>query len=149
MMTETTSTEAAGVEIVLGQNNYGKSEIRLVKVKRDAERHKLRDLTVDVALEGDFEAAHVRGENTDLLATDTMRNTVYALAKDHLIGSIEEFGLELVDHFLEAGPTVERARVRITGFPWERIEVDGRGHPHSFVRGSGERKAEVAGGESG
>jgi urate oxidase len=148
-MTETTGRGAASGEIVLGQNNYGKSEIRLVKVRRDADRHELWDLTVDVALEGDFEAAHVEDDNSKLLATDTMRNTVYALAKDHLVGSIEEFGLELVDHFLEAGPTVERARVRITGFPWERIEVDGRGHPHSFVRGSGERKAEVAGGEGG
>ena len=142
-MTETTSTEAPRRGIVLGQNNYGKSEIRLVKVSRDTDRHELRDLTVGVALEGDFEAAHVRGENTGLLATDTMRNTVYALAKDHLTGSIEEFGLKLVDHFLEAGPSVERARVRIAEHPWSRIEVGGRGHDHSFVRGSGERIATV------
>ena len=144
-MTETTSTEAARGGIVLGQNNYGKSEVRLAKVKRDTNRHELRDLTVDVALEGDFEAAHVSGDNTGLLATDTMRNTVYALAKDHLTGSIEEFGLKLVDHFLEAGPSVERARVRIAEHPWSRIEVGGRGHDHSFVRGSGERIATVRG----
>ena len=113
-MTGTTSTQAASRGgIVLGQNNYGKSEVRLVKVERDTDRHELRDLTVDVALEGDFEAAHVRGDNTGLLATDTMRNAVYALAKDHLTGSIEEFGLKLVDHFLEAGPSVEHARTRI------------------------------------
>ena len=147
-------TEAAGGGTrtgrkVLGQNNYGKSGVRIVKVRRDTERHELWDLYVAVALEVDFEAAHVSGDNSKLLATDTMRNTVYALAKDHLTGSIEEFGLALVDHFLEAGPTVERARVRITGFPWERIEVDGHGHPHSFVRGSGERKAAVAGDEGG
>jgi urate oxidase len=148
-MTETTSTEAARGGIVLGHNNYGKSEVRLVKVKRDTDRHELRDLTVDVALEGDFEAAHVRGDNTGLLATDTMRNTVYALAKDHLTGSIEEFGLKLVDHFLEAGPTVERAHVRITEHPWNRIEVSGRGHEHSFVRGSGERTAAVGGDAGG
>jgi urate oxidase len=144
-MTETTSRESARGGIVLGQNNYGKSEVRLVKVKRDTDRHELRDLTVDVALEGDFEAAHVRGDNTGLLATDTMRNTVYALAKDHLTRSIEEFGLKLVDHFLEAGPTVERARVRIAEHSWTRIEVNGRGHEHSFVRGSGERIAMVRG----
>src|ERR687895_1502319 len=148
-MTETTSRESARGGIFLGRNNYGKSEVRLVKVKRDTDRHELRDLDVAVALEGDFEAAHVRGDNTNLLATDTMRNTVYALAKDHLAGSIEEFGLRLVDHFLEAGPTVERARVRITEFPWDRIEVGGRGHPHSFVRGPGERKAEITGDEGG
>ncbi len=148
-MTETTSRETARGGIVLGQNNYGKSEVRLVKVKRDTDRHELRDLTVDIALEGDFEAAHVRGDNTGLLATDTMRNTVYALAKDHLTGSIEEFGLKLVDHFLEAGPTVERARVRIAEHPWNRIEVNGRGHEHSFVRGSGERIATVKGDAGG
>jgi urate oxidase len=146
-MTETKGTETG--EIVLGRNNYGKSEIRLVKVKRDTDRHELWDLAVDVALEGDFEAAHLRGDNSRLLATDTMRNTVYALAKDHLTGSVEEFGLRLVDHFLEVGPTVERVRVGITGFPWDRIEVNGHGHEHSFVRGSGERKAKFTGDESG
>jgi urate oxidase len=146
-VTETTSRVSR--EIYLGQNNYGKSEIRLVKVRRDVARHELWDLTVDVALEGDFERAHVGGDNTGLLATDTMRNTVYALAKDHLTGSIEEFGLKLVDHCLEAGPTVERARVRITEHPWNRIEVNGRGHEHSFVRGSGERTAAVRGDAGG
>jgi urate oxidase len=148
-MTETSSREAASGEIVLGQNNYGKSEVRLVKVKRASDLHELWDLSVDVALEGDFEAAHVEGDNSRLLATDTMRNTVYALAKDHLTNSIEEFGLRLVDHFLEAGPTVERVRVRITEFPWNRIEVNGHEREHSFVRGSGERGAEITGDEGG
>jgi urate oxidase len=145
-------TEATGSETgrtVLGHNSYGKSGVRLVKVKRGAGRHDLWDLDVAVALEGDFEAAYVEGDNAGLLATDTMRNTVYALARDHLTGSIEEFGLALVDHFLEAGPTVDRAEVTITQFPWNRIEVDGRGHEHSFVRASGERTAKVTGAEGG
>jgi urate oxidase len=146
-MTETTSRESA--RIFLAQNSYGKSEVRLVKVNRDTDRHELWDLTVDVALEGDFEAAHVRGDNTSLLATDTMRNTVYALAKAHLSGAIEEFGMKLVDHFLGAAPTVERARVRIAEHPWNRIEVDGQGHEHSFARGSGERIATVKGDAGG
>ena len=148
-MTEATDRETSSRKFVLGQNNYGKSEVRIVKVKRDTERHELWDLDVAVALEGDFEAAHVEGDNSRLLATDTMRNTVYALAKDHLTGSIEKFGLRLVDHFLEAGPTVEGVRIEITQFPWSRIEVNGRGHEHSFVRGSGERKTKVTGDEGG
>jgi urate oxidase len=148
-VTEATGSETSAGRIVLGHNNYGKSGIRLFKVKRGAGRHELWDLDVAVALEGDFEAAHAEGDNAGLLATDTMRNTVYALAKDHLTGSIEEFGLALVDHFLEAGPTVERAKVTITQFPWDRIEVNGRGHEHSFVRGSGERTAKVTGVEGG
>ena len=148
-MTEAASKKAAVRRVVLGQNDYGKSEIRLVKVVRGVDPHELRDLTVDVVLEGDFEAAHLRGDNTGLLATDTMRNTVYALAKDYLTGSIEEFGSVLVNHFLDAGPTVEHARVRIVEHPWNRIQVDGRGHEHSFVRGSGERTAVVRGDPDG
>ena len=145
-------TEAAGTgggEIVLGQNNYGKSEVRVFKVRRDSPRHEIWDLDIRVVLEGDFEAVYVEGDNTDALATDTMRNTCYALAKDHLTGSIEEFGLVLVDHFLEAGPTVTECRVEITQFLWESIEVDGEPHEHSFVRGRGERRARVSGDESG
>ena len=139
----------AGGEIVLGQNNYGKSEIRLVKVRRDTDRHELWDLDVRVVLEGDFEDVHVEGDNTGLMATDTMRNTVYALAKEHLTGSIEDFGLRLVDHLLEVAPTANKCQVEFTQFRWDRIQVDGRSHDHSFVRGRGERKAKVSGDEGG
>ena len=139
----------ANAKIVLGQNNYGKSEVRLFKVKRDTDRHEVWDLNVRVSLEGDFDAAHYEGDNSRLLATDTMRNTVYALAKDHLTGSIEDFGLALVDHFLQAGPTVTACRVEITQLPWRRIEANGQPHDHSFVRERGERKASAWGDESG
>ncbi len=142
-------TEASAARIVLGQNNYGKSDVRLVKVYRDTERHDLTEVRVDVALEGDFEAAHLEGDNTDLLATDTMRNTVYALAKDHLEGEIETFGLKLVDHFLEAGPKVIGVRIDFTEHLWDRIMVDGEEHEHSFVRAAGVRTATVSGDESG
>ena len=148
-MTETTSRETARGEIVLGQNNYGKSQVRVFKVKRDTERHEIWDLDVRVSLEGDFDAAHYGDDNSQLLATDTVRNTVYALAKDCLAGSIEDFGLALIDHFLEAGPSVTSVWVEITQFLWNRIEVDGRSHDHSFIRGRGERTASVSGDESG
>jgi urate oxidase len=134
-----------GRKIVLGQNNYGKSNIRLVKVFRDTERHEITDVWVDVALFGDFEAAHVEGDNTGLIATDTMRNTVYALAKDQLIGSVEDFGMKLIRHFVETGPTVERVRIRFTEHLWDRIVVDGREHEHSFVRAAGKHTATVEG----
>ena len=142
-------TEATDAKIVLGQNNYGKTEVRVLKVNRDPEQHEVWDLDVRVALEGDFEAAHVKGDNTGLLATDTMRNTVYALAKDKLTGSIEDFGLALVDHFLEAGPTVTGCWVQIHQARWSRMEADGRPHEHSFVRGRGQHRTKVWGDESG
>ncbi len=143
-------TEAAtGKKIVLGESGYGKSDIRLVKVKRDTSWHEVTDVRVDVALTGDFEAAYVEGYNAGLLATDTMRNTVYALAKDHLTGIIEDFGIKLVEHFLEAGPKVEHARIRFIEHLWDRIVVDGEEHEHSFVRAAGKRTAMVEGGASG
>ncbi|MGF1471631.1 MAG: factor-independent urate hydroxylase [Rubrobacteraceae bacterium] len=136
-------------KIALGQNNYGKADVRLVKVYRDGGRHDLTETRVDLTQEGDFEAAHLEGDNTDLLATDTVRNTIYGLAKDNLNGVIEEFGLSLIDHFLEAGPRVTGIRVNFTERLWDRIEVDGRGHEHSFVQTAGVRTATVEGDESG
>jgi urate oxidase len=134
------------MSIVLGANSYGKSAVRLVKVTRGAERHELRDLTIDIALEGDFEAAHVAGDNAGLLTTDTMRNTVYALAKDDPIVSIEAFAQHLAGHFVDVGPQVTRATVHIVEHPWARLAPDGRPHPHAFQRGNGgNRLATVTG----
>jgi urate oxidase len=118
---------------MLGANRYGKGEVRLVKVVRGPERHELRDLTVHVSLAGEFDAAHTVGDNTDLLATDTMRNTVYALAKSELGGPIESFASALVEHFVAAGPSVTSAEVRIEEHPWARIGAD----PHAFQRDCG------------
>ena len=127
---------------MLGRHGYGKSEVRVVKVTRTPGRHVLRDLTVDVALEGDFKAAHVSGDNSALLATDTMRNVVYALARTHPIDSLESFGAALVEHFLRAGPTVEWVRIDIAEHPWERLGD----HEHAFQRGhGGTRLARVSG----
>jgi urate oxidase len=137
------------MEIVLSQAGYGKSEVRLVKVSRRPDGHDLVDLTVDVGLEGDFEAAYVDGDNTGLLATDTMRNVVYALAQEHPIDDIESFGARLVAHFLEAGPGVTRARVHIVEHPWLRLEVGGRPHEHAFQRGSGGNRVATVVGEEG
>jgi urate oxidase len=116
--------------------------VRVVKVARTPGRHTLRDLTVDVGLEGDFAAAHASGDNSALLATDTMRNVVYALARTHPIDSLESFGAALVEHFLRAGPTVTRVRIDVAEHPWERLGD----HEHAFQRGhGGTRIATVSG----
>lgn len=137
------------MSIVLSQSGYGKSEIRLVKVSRRARGHDLRDVTVDVGLEGDFDAAYIAGDNTGLLATDTMRNTVYALAKQYPIDPIESFGGRLIEHFLAAGPGVTRARVHIVEHPWARLEVGGRPNEHAFERGSGGNRVATVVGDGG
>jgi urate oxidase len=119
--------------IELGGNRYGKSAIRVVKVVKRANGHRVRDLTVAVALEGAFEAAHVEDDNAAVIATDTMKNTVYAFAADRLDGSIEEYGRSLAEHFA-AFPQVDRATVTIREHRWAPIPLDGEPAPDAFVR---------------
>ena len=122
--------------IELGANRYGKSQIRLVKVTRRPDQHVLRDLTVAVALEGDFADAHVTGDQANVVATDTMKNTTYALAKDGLTGSIEAFGALLAGHF--AGyDQVSRATITIREHGWNPIETAAGPAPDAFMRGGG------------
>jgi len=121
----------------LSWNRYGKSRIRLVKVRRSRDPHELVDLTIDVQLEGAFETVFVDGDNGPCLATDTMKNTVYALARRHPIDHIETFASALADHFL-AKPSVSRARIRIVEQPWGRLSSGGQPHPHAFVQAGAE-----------
>src|SRR3954468_14332631 len=136
---------------ILGPNNYGKSRVRLVRVARHPDRHDIADLTVDVALSGAFAAAHVAGDNSGLLATDTMRNTVYALARGFDVSDVERFGMRLVERFVAAGPKVTRARIGLVAHPWERLAAQGGApHEHAVQRGAGGGPgAAVAGGADG
>ncbi len=130
--------------IELGSNRYGKSGIRLVKVQRNASTHTVRDLTVAVALEGDFRAAHVEGDNANVIATDTMKNTVHAFAREHLTGSIERFGQVLARHFV-AFEQVDRATVSLDEHRWVRIPTADGPAPDAFLRsGDFTRTAVVA-----
>jgi urate oxidase len=119
--------------IELGTNRYGKAGIRVVKVIRGPDRHRVRDLTVAVALEGDFRAAHTEGDNANVIATDTMKNTVYAFAATHLDGPAETFGAIVAEHFLEM-PQVERATVSLSEHRWTPIPTDGGPSRDAFLR---------------
>jgi urate oxidase len=135
--------------IEMGWNRYGKARVRLVKVVRQPDRHVVRDLTVRVALEGDFADAHMTGDNRAVIATDTMKNTVYAMAKDGLTGSIEAFGTLLADHFL-LHRQVQRSTIWIQEHAWDPMLVDGAPAPDAFVRnGSVTRTATVTAEASG
>jgi urate oxidase len=133
-------TRAGAASFGLGQNNYGKSRVRMVKVSRKGKVHTVRELDVAIALEGDFDAIHTRGDNSLCLPTDTMKNTVYALGKDHPIESIEEFALHLARHFVKHNPQVRSASVGISQVPWKRVKGARGDHPHCFVKGSEERR---------
>ena len=120
--------------IALGPNQYGKAENRVVRIYRDTDRHEIRDLNVSTSLRGDFSKAHITGEQGDVLPTDTQKNTVFAFAKEKGINSPEQFGLALGAHFLDVTPKANASRIGIEDYAWERIEVDGAGHDHSFMR---------------
>ena len=135
--------------IELGANRYGKAAIRVVRVGRDTTPHRLRDLTVAIALEGDFTTAHTDGDNRLVVATDTMKNTAYAFAADHLDGSIEAYATALGHHFL-GNDQVDRAIVNVREHAWRSVDVDGAPAPDAFLRtGEGTRMATVAVGRDG
>ena len=116
--------------IILGANRYGKAETRLVRVDRGAGQHRLKDLNVSIALSGDLARAHTDGDNSNVLPTDSQKNTVYAFAAEHGIGEIEEFALRLAGHFVDSQPAIDRARVSIDEYLWERVGETG----YSFAR---------------
>jgi len=116
----------------LSWNRYGKSRVRLVKVRRQRHQHELVDLTIDVQLEGAFEAVYVDGDNSDCLATDTMKNTVYALARHDPIDHMESFAMRLAEHFI-AKPAVANVRISVVEQRWDRLAA------HAFVQAGGEQ----------
>ena len=129
--------------IVLGDNRYGKAETRLVRVMRDSARHEVRDLTVSTSLRGDFTAAHVDGDQAKVLPTDTQKNTVYAFAKAHGVGTPEDFGRDLARHFVDDLSPVTTAQVVVEEHRWDRATVSGRPHDHTFVRSGTETRTAV------
>jgi urate oxidase len=123
---------------MLAWNRYGKSRVRLVKLRRSREPHEIVDLTIDVQLEGEFDTVYTDGDNSVCVATDTMKNTVYALARQDPIAHVEAFALRLASHFAEK-PAVSRARISAVEHRWDRLAVNGRPHPHAFVQPGGEQ----------
>jgi urate oxidase len=124
--------------MTLAWNRYGKSRVRLVKVARGVEADRIVDLTLDIQLEGAFDPVYIEGDNRGCLATDTMKNTVYALARRDPIDHVEAFSLRLAEHFA-AKPLVSRVRIAATEQAWQRLTVGGRPHPHAFVQPGGEQ----------
>jgi len=126
------------MKIKLGENLYGKNAVHLSKIIRHTDHHEFRQISVNITLEGDFETAYTQGDNTKILPTDTQKNTVYALAKEHFTGSIEDFGTCLANYFLGNNPQVWQVRVEITEHLWSRMAFDGNPHPHAYASSGAE-----------
>jgi urate oxidase len=120
--------------VVLGPNQYGKAETRVVRIYRDTARHEIRDLNVSTTLRGDFAAAHVHGDQARVLPTDSQKNTCFAFASEPGVAQLEDYALALARHFADDIEPVSSARVEVEEYAWERVTVAGAGHAHTFVR---------------
>ena len=129
------------MSVTLVHNNYGKSRVRLMKVARRGETHEIQELTVRIALEGDFTEIHTVGDNSLCLPTDTMKNTVYVLAhQTPEIEEIETFGRRLAKHFLAHNAQVSRVVIEILEHGWTRINDGAEPHPHAFTKSGDEKR---------
>lgn len=119
---------------MLRDTAYGKSRVRLVQLTRRTDRHELCDLTLAIRFQGDYDESYTLGDNSAVLPTDTMKNTVYALAAGGRIRDAESFGLALARHFLDRNARLQRVRIDLTEHAWGRVPSGDRGHGHTFVR---------------
>jgi urate oxidase len=131
------------MSIVLGSNQYGKAENRVVRIYRDTDRLEIRDVNVSTSLRGDFTDAHISGDQARVLPTDTQKQTCYAYAKEKGIGEIEEYALALGRHFVDDIEPVEGSRIEVDEYAWERISVGGKEHDHSWVRTGQETRTTI------
>lgn len=122
----------------LGENCYGKSRVRLSRITRRENYHDFQEWTVRVLLHGDFEASFTEANNSKILPTDTMKNTVYSLARNSSAETIEEFALELGDHFLDNNLQVSKVSIEIEEKAWERMTCDGAAEATTFKLGGSE-----------
>ena len=117
-------------------NRYGKARVRVLKILRDGPTHTIKEVDVKAMLEGDFAASYTAADNSNVVATDTIKNTVNVLAKKHLGEEIERFGVSLGEHFLQKYGQVASASAEIFSKNWQRMTIGGNPHPHSFQAGS-------------
>ena len=129
--------------IQLSNCSYGKTGVRLVKVERNGASHEIRDLDVEIRFFGAFENAYIDGDNHSILPTDTMKNTVYVLARQQPLGEIEDFGSRVASHFLARNSHLTRVRIAICENIWKRITCHGRQHDSSFQMSGPESRTAV------
>jgi urate oxidase len=122
------------------QHNYGKAKVRVLKVFRAGAIHSIKELDVQVMLQGNFDASYTKSDNRLVVATDSIKNTVNVFAKQKLGAETEEFGVVLGEHFLKTYKHVSRVEASLIEHCWNRISVGGKPHAHSFLKKSAARR---------
>jgi len=127
------------VRIQLSSTSYGKSAVRVMKLMKHPDWHEIKEVEVCTLFEGEFKEAHTVGDNSNVLPTDTQKNTVYALAKDHPLNTIEDFGLHLAKHFIDQNPQIHKVRIELSQKQWAQILDEGKPHPKAYQRAGNEK----------
>ena len=133
----------------LGENRYGKSRVRVMKVMRHETHHAMKEWNVRVLLHGDFESCFTAGDNSKILPTDTMKNTVYYVARESNATTLEDFAIELVEYLLANNPQVTKASAEIEEKSWKQLLIDGVPHPTTYQLNGPELQTAVASLERG
>ncbi|HEX4319590.1 MAG TPA: urate oxidase [Acidobacteriaceae bacterium] len=133
----------------LAENRYGKSRVRVMKVVRHETHHAMKEWSVRVLLHGDFESCFTAGDNSKILPTDTMKNTVYYLARESNASTLEAFAIELVEYLLANNPQVTKASAEIEEKSWKQMLIDGTPHPTTYQLNGPELQTAVASLERG
>jgi urate oxidase len=140
---ETRSVEQENRPGLLIHDAYGKSRVRLTKITRLADRHEFDEICLHIQMEGDFAEAYITGDNSQVVATDSMKNTVYVLAAKNDLAEVEQFGKLLANHFLETYKQIESCTITLARELWQRIVVDGKPHKHAFFGAGSEKRVAV------
>ena len=120
---------------------HGESRLRMLRLVRRGDRHDPRELTVSLKFDGDFAAAFADGRSAGVVPGEALKNLVHTTARQHAIGEIEPFGLELCRRVLVAHPQITRIRVEVAEQPWHRMEAGGKAQGQAFVMGGPERRS--------
>jgi urate oxidase len=124
----------------LGENRYGKSQVRVSRITRHGDRHDFNEWTVQVLLQGDFDTSFTAADNSKILPTDTMKNTVYSIARESTATTIEEFAKDLGDYLLNNNPQVSNVSVEVWEKSWEHIQLNGSEERTTFKLGGPEKQ---------
>lgn len=124
-------------EYQISDSGYGKDNVKLLHIERNGTVHNIKEFEVNTHLKLYSKKDYLNGDNSDIVATDSQKNTVYLLAKKFGVKSPEEFAIRLVNHFLTKYRHVEAAHVCIEEYPWKRLnyskDLHGREHNHAFI----------------
>lgn len=127
--------------VQLSHAQYGKDNVRLYKVHRHPDKtQSVTEMTVCTMLEGDIAPSWTKADNSSIVATDTQKQTVYVMAKQHPVNPPERFAAILGQHYIDTYNWMSKAHIWITVHRWTRMDVEGKPHPHSFLRDGEEKR---------